>query len=129
VFSKPYNSYFMTCPEKWRLRPLLPYRFQTIANLGWKVYWVSYLSKALVESHLQTVRKRKKRRYSITRRPTEDLKVVLNSLGSGLPILFRAFPRQMSSLVTKSLLKTGHFIGHVGHFYHRTVQVRPKALK
>ena len=87
------------------------------------------MSKALLGSYLQTVRKRKKRRYSITGRPTEDLKVVLNLLGSGLPILLQAFPRQMSSLVTKSLLKTGHFIGHVGHFYHQTVQVRPKALK
>jgi len=31
--------------------------------------------------------------------------------------------------VTKSPLKTSSFVGHVGHFYHRTVQVRPKVLK
>jgi hypothetical protein len=87
------------------------------------------LSKALVGSHLQTVRKCEKRRFSNTRRPTEDLKAVLNSLGSGLQILIQAFPRQMSSLVPKSPLKTGHFEGHVGHFDHQTVQVRLKVLK
>ena len=87
------------------------------------------MSKALLGSYLQTVRKRKKRRYSITGRPTEDLKVVLNSLESGLPILLQAFPRQMLSLMTKSPLKTGNFVGHVGYFYHQTVQVRLKALK
>jgi hypothetical protein len=65
----------------------------------------------------------------MTGRPTEDLKVVLNLLGSGLSILLQTFPRQMSSLVTKLPLKTGHFVGHVGHFDHRTVQVRVKVLK
>ncbi len=92
-----------------------------IANLGWKAYWGSYLSKADVGSYLQTVRKRKKRRSSMTRRPTEDIKVVLNLLGSGLQILLQTFSRQMSSLVTKLPLKTGHFVGHIGHFDHRTV--------
>ena len=76
------------------------------------------MSIALLGSYLQTVRKRENRRYSVTGRPREDLKVVLNSWGSGLQILLQAFPRQMSSLVTKSPLKTSSFVGHVGHFYH-----------
>ncbi len=87
------------------------------------------MSKALLESHLQTVRKRLKRLYSVIRRPTEDLKIVLNLLGSGLHILIQTLPREMSSLVFKSPLKKGYFVGHVSQFDHQIVQVRLKVLK
>jgi hypothetical protein len=71
----------------------------------------------------------RKTTYLENRRPTEDLKAVLGLLGSELQILFQAFSRQMSSLMPKLPLKTGHFVGHVGHFDHQTVQVRLKVLK
>ncbi len=87
------------------------------------------MSKALLGSHLQTVRKRLKRLFSVTRRPTEDLKIVLNLLGSRLQILLQTLPREMSSLVFKSPLKKGYFVGHVGQFDHQMVQVRLKVLK
>jgi hypothetical protein len=50
-------------------------------------------------------------------------------LGSGLQILLQTLPREMSSLVFKSPLKKGYFVGHVGQFDHQMVQVRLKVLK
>ncbi len=82
------------------------------------------MSKALLGSHLQTVQKRLTRLFSVTRRHTEDLKIVLNSLGLGLQILLQTLPCEMSSLVFKSPLKKGYFVGHEGQFVHQMVQVR-----
>ncbi len=57
------------------------------------------------------------------------MQLVLNSLGSGLQILLQTLPREMSSLVFKSPLKKGYFVGHVGQFDHQMVQVKLKVLK